>query len=72
MVGPKWYDERNDGSCRQWARDISDILKREMETAKMEGKIKPDMEGVGRYGNYDGEIGGGGYESEFFCSLGSR
>ncbi|KAL9050806.1 MAG: hypothetical protein Q9206_004939 [Seirophora lacunosa] len=48
LAGPKWYDEANDDRCRQWARDVTDLLRREMETAKIEGRVRPEMEGVGR------------------------
>lgn len=40
MAGPKWHDEANDGRCRQWARDVTDLLRREMEAVKIAGQVK--------------------------------
>ncbi|KAL9022122.1 MAG: hypothetical protein Q9185_000740 [Variospora sp. 1 TL-2023] len=37
MAGPRWHDEANDGRCRQWARDVADLLRRETEPAKIAG-----------------------------------
>ncbi|KAL8982837.1 MAG: hypothetical protein Q9177_005155 [Variospora cf. flavescens] len=47
MAGPKWHDEANDGRCRQWARDVTDLLRREMEAAKIARQVKA---GNGRRG----------------------
>ncbi|KAL8670314.1 MAG: hypothetical protein Q9224_007682, partial [Gallowayella concinna] len=50
---PQWGDEANDGKCRQWARDVSSMVGKEMQAAKIDGRIKPEMDGVGTYGNYE-------------------
>ncbi|KAI4266041.1 MAG: hypothetical protein L6R35_006998 [Caloplaca aegaea] len=54
MAGPKWHDEANDGRCRQWARDVTDLLRREMEAVKIAGQVKV---GNGRRGPVFGEKG---------------
>lgn len=56
LANPQWHDEKNDGRCRQWARDIIDLVREEMEAAKIDGRIPPSMEGVGTYGNYEGML----------------
>ncbi|KAL8773921.1 MAG: hypothetical protein Q9209_001351 [Squamulea sp. 1 TL-2023] len=54
LAGPQWNDEANDGKCREWARDIIAMVHKEMEACKIDGRISPKMEGVGTYGNYEG------------------
>lgn len=56
MLGPKWHDPANDGRIRQWAREMAATFVGEKERMKREGLVKPEMEGVGEYGNYDGEL----------------
>ncbi|KAL8991966.1 MAG: hypothetical protein Q9169_007492, partial [Polycauliona sp. 2 TL-2023] len=64
LANPQWTDEANDGRCRQWARDMTTMIQKEMEACKIDGRIPPKMEGVGVYGNYEGggdsSSGGGG------------
>ena len=54
LANPQWKDEANDGKCRQWARDITTMIRRELEACKTDGRIGSKMEGVGTYGNYEG------------------
>ncbi|KAL8964021.1 MAG: hypothetical protein Q9183_004767 [Haloplaca sp. 2 TL-2023] len=55
MVQPVWSEESNDQRCRQWARDMTALLQKELETNKLTGREGKVMGGVGTYGNYDGD-----------------
>ncbi|KAL8844118.1 MAG: hypothetical protein Q9176_001524 [Flavoplaca citrina] len=56
LANPQWKDEANDGRCRQWARDITTMIRKELEACKTDGRIGSKMEGVGTYGNYEGDV----------------
>ncbi|KAL8869525.1 MAG: hypothetical protein Q9174_004210 [Haloplaca sp. 1 TL-2023] len=55
MAQPVWSEEGNDERCRQWARDMTLLFKREFETTGFSGKEGKVMGGIGTYGNYDGD-----------------
>ncbi len=61
LVGPMWTDEKNDQACRNWARDMSQMFKKELQARGAEAA--PSNDGfIGKrgdhgatmiYGNYD-------------------
>lgn len=56
LVIPRWTDPAHDKICVAWAREMAHKFNAEMERGKRDGDIKMKVEGVGQYGNYDGEI----------------
>lgn len=56
LVGPVWTDPALDGVCAAYARATALKFDAEMERGKREGEVKLEVEGVGQYGNYDGEL----------------
>lgn len=61
LVMPTWFNSANDQVCRQWARDVSNLFKTELqdfhgeETGKGAGR-KGSKGAVMLYGNYDVSI----------------
>ncbi|KAI1616101.1 FAD binding domain-containing protein [Exophiala viscosa] len=61
LVLPMWTKQENDKSCRQWARDVNEMFKKELEAhGKPTGKgvdggvgVRGDKGAVLLYGNYD-------------------
>ncbi|KAK4949815.1 hypothetical protein LTR10_011657 [Elasticomyces elasticus] len=61
LVLPMWTKQENDKSCRQWARDVNEMFKKELEShGKATGKgvdggvgVRGDKGAVLLYGNYD-------------------
>lgn len=56
MMSPKWTDPAHDEACVAWAKEMALKFDAEMERGKREGDIRMEIEGVGQYGNYDGEL----------------
>ena len=56
LVNPVWTDPALDGVCAAYARAMALKFDAEMERGKREGEVKLEVEGVGQYGNYDGEL----------------
>lgn len=58
LVMPTWYDKENDQICRQWARELSNQFKAELEkqgeeTANASAGRRGHKGAVMLYGNYD-------------------
>lgn len=64
LILPMWTKEENDKSCRQWARHLNEMFKKELEAhGKAAGKgidggvgVRGDKGAVLLYGNYDREL----------------
>jgi hypothetical protein len=64
LIMPTWSKEENDGFCRQWARDVSNMFKEEIEahgetvSEGIEGgaSVRGKKGAVLLYGNYDVSI----------------
>lgn len=54
MICPLWTKPENDAECRQWARDLSAMFKREIEDVGGAG-VRGEKGAVLLYGNYDRE-----------------
>jgi FAD binding domain/Berberine and berberine like len=55
MIGPMWESEELDAKCRNWAREVAELFKVEMDRSKKEeGGV--EGKGTGVYGNYDREF----------------
>jgi hypothetical protein len=70
LIMPTWSEVKNDGFCRQWARDVSEMFKEEIEahgqiaSKGVEGgaSVRGNKGAVLLYGNYDVSIGAYGLE----------
>lgn len=56
LVSPRWTDPAHDEACATWAKETALKFDAEMERGKRDGDVKMKVEGVGQYGNYDGEV----------------
>ena len=57
LVMPMWTKEENDQKCRQFARDVSDMFKKEIQehgkTPSKDSSVRGSKGAVMLYGNYD-------------------
>lgn len=56
MFGPFWEDEEFDTACRLWARQMAKRCKIELERVKKQMGSPDEMDSIGEYGNYDGDL----------------
>lgn len=56
MFGPFWEDEEHDTACRLWARQMAKRCRIELDRIQRQMENADEMDWIGEYGNYDGNL----------------